>query len=185
MQYTDLRHGDVLLYERSKRINLYSRVIRLIIGSKVVHVSILQELNGELYVLEQSLSRSCLHVSFYEALDGEVISCARPKFKAPPTNLKLFKRGRYSYISIFDSLLNHTLNQIYPKWIFKPLLVRLFKVTKFMCSALVAKALKLDEKFDWAIYPSVVEPDDFVNRIDLFEQLGVVEWNPILTQEVL
>ena len=178
MNYKELQHGDVLLYEHRNKQSLVTRIIHLITGSKFVHVSVVVRVADELYVLEQHSERLHSRLDFYYPFVGEVIYCVRPKFQVPSTvNVFDFYREDYGYTSILDSLINHLFGRLsFGKWKTKPILVKLFKSRNIICSTLTARVLQLSTNCSWCKYTSTLEPDDFATHPETFEHLGVVDW---------
>lgn len=176
MDYSDLKHGDVLLYQWKKHGNFFVRAIRLITGSKIVHSGIVIEKDGDKFIVEAMGYRMHSYVPLYHAYHGEVIYCVRPKFPIPYMPDTLFERRRYGYLNIVDCLVNHFLGLFNSKHVYTPYCAHYFKNTNLMCSALVAKALKLPENTKWCNYIEVVEPDDYWNHNETFTRMGVIRW---------
>ena len=178
MDYTQLQHGDVLIYEHKSHQSFLVRAIRLITGSKFVHAAVVVKVNEELYILEQQQQRMHSRIDFYYAFVGEVIHCVRPKFEVD-TNINIldFYRENYGYINILDCLLNHTVSILTLKhWVFKPILVKLFRTKTIVCSALVAKVINLFSHAAWCKHITTIEPDDYYNHKETFDYLGIVVW---------
>ena len=178
MNSTDLRHGDVLLYQWRAKQTFFERAIRLITGSTYVHCAVVQSIplmeneSGSpyafvLFVLEQLQERRCEPVELYKPDPQCSIICMRPKFMPLPFNAAFVNHAGYNYWSIADSLINHLLHRLTLKrWQFRPMLTKL-KPDLYDCSQLVAKMLN-DKQWD------TCEPDDFINSS--FGNLGIIEW---------
>ena len=176
---SELKHGDVLLYEHKKYIGILPRLIRIIIGNKITHAGIIMEVDNRKFVLEQLTPRTHSYLPFYYALPGEVIHCARPKFMIPAIiQNSIFEREKYGNLAIIDCAINHFIGLFLgDKYKYKPILARLFKSERIICSALVAKILRLDLNTNWCNNYRVVEPDDFINHCEDFSYLGIINWN--------
>lgn len=176
---SELKHGDVLLYERKKYIGILPRLIRIIIGNKMTHAGIVMEVDNKKFVLEQLTPRMHSYLPFYYALPGEVIHCVRPKFTSPSIVLnKFFEREKYGNLAIIDCAINHFIGLfLSDKWKYRPILAKLFKSKRIICSALVAKILRLELNTNWCNNYRVVEPDDFINHCEDFSYLGIINWN--------
>ena len=175
---TQLKHGDVLLFERKRYGGVLPRIIRLITGNKMTHVAIVMEIDNRKFVLEQLTPRTHSYLPFYYALTGEIIHCVRPKFTLPAIiNNSDFEREKYGTLAIIDCAINHFIGLFLGKnWEYKRILARLFKSKRLICSALVAKILKLELNADWCHDYHVVEPDDYINHLENFSYLGIVNW---------
>ena len=88
MRASELRHGDVLIYNWGKNASLATQGIRIITGNKYTHCSVIQEVAGNKFVLEQLNERSHSFLPFYYAREGEEIRCLRPKL-SPRLLIKL------------------------------------------------------------------------------------------------
>jgi hypothetical protein len=178
MNYTELQHGDVLLFNRRQHQTITERLIRLITGSQYTHCGIVVKVDGQLYVLEQMTERMHSRLDFYYAKLGEVIVCARPKFEIDQNiNILDFYRENYGYTNIIDCALNHLFGRVtFGKWEFKPILVPRIKASTIICSALVATVLQLDKHAAWCKYVGVVEPDDYYNHAETFNILGTIDF---------
>ena len=179
MKFSELLHGDVLLYEHRKKANFITKAIRLVTGSQYVHCGIVLEIDRKKYILEQMTERMHSYTPLYYNFDGEVIHCVRPTFAIPEINeYKVCQRYNYGYHGIVDCLINHFLGRIsFGLWEYKPLLTRLIKTERTICSTLVARILDLQNNTKWCKYPEVVEPDDFGNHVEDFVYVGTVEWS--------
>ena len=179
MKSSDLKHGDVLLFDWQAHQTFYERAIRLITGSRFVHCGVVQEVilieneNGKpyagfLFVLEQLQERRCEPVELYRPDPQCVIICMRPKFQPLSFNAFNVNHDGYNYWAIADSLINHALHRLTLKrWQFRTMLTKQ-KPDLRDCSQLVA--LVLGDK-EW----QTCEPDDFVND-QHFDNLGIIEW---------
>lgn len=177
MKVGDLRHGDVLMFEYRRYDKLIPRAIRLVTGSHITHVGIVQEVFGVKVVLEQLSLRTHTLLNFYPRNSGEKIEVARPNFNVPKVNKYLFIPEKYGYWSIVDCLINHALGQVpFLKWEYRPFFTKWTKTRKENCSNLVAHALDLSKNVPWCKFPDVVEPDDFYNHTETFTNLGTLEW---------
>lgn len=187
MNIVDLQHGDVLLYENTKRPSFYARCIRLIEGSKFVHCSITmnklatgKQLNCKLF-LEQLSPRMLSVGEIYAMEPGEKIFVVRPLLDTPgPLTKEMGKQEPYGYACIFDSLINHFIALFYKKWQFRSFLTLIFK--HLDCAALVAKILNSS----YSIYfenPYIVEPDDFYNDEKHFKRMGYLDERVNLSKE--
>jgi len=179
MKFSDLKHGDVLLYEHKKKASLFVRGIRFITGSRIEHCGIVLDVDNQKFILEQMSERMHSYLPFYYAKPGEVIHCVRPKFAIPEMDNKtLCKRIDYGYLSICDCLLNHLFGRItFGNWVYRPMLKRWFNTQTIICSTLVATALKLNNNVKWCNYLEVVEPDDYWNHTEDFMYIGIVDWS--------
>ena len=179
MNCTDLKHGDVLLFERRNAQPLIARLIRLSLGSKFTHAAVVLEVDNKLYVLEQQLERMHSILDFYYPFTGEIIHCVRPKFSvSKDLSALLFYREDYGYLNILDCALNHLLHRVtFKKWVFKPILVKHFKTKNIVCSALVARAIRLTENTSWCKDETLVEPNTFMEHPDDLEYLGPIVWD--------
>jgi hypothetical protein len=178
MNYKDLQHGDVLLFNRRQHQSITVRLIRLITGSQFTHCGIVVKVDGQLYVLEQMNERMHSRLDFYYAKLGETVVCSRPKFTVDPNvNILDFYRENYGYTNIIDCAINHFMHRItFGKWEFRPILVPRLKAATIICSALVATVLQLDKHATWCKYLGVVEPDDYANHTETFDILGEIEF---------
>ena len=173
---SDLRHGDVLLYEHKRNQSLFVRGIRLITGSKFSHVGIVQDVSYTKLILEQLSEREYSDFHFYKPDVGEVIHIVRPRFPVPPTDSRLINHQGYGHWGIVDCLINHALGRLlFGKWTYRPML-SLLKPDNIICSALVATVLRLNFSAPWCSYLQVVEPDDYYNHAETFQYLGIVDW---------
>ena len=175
MNASDLQHGDVLLYDWVKNASIDARGIRLIEGSKYTHCSVVQEIEGIHFVLEQLGERMHSYLPFYYAETGEEITCFRPKFKAPEANQNSFTRNPYGYLSILDALINHFIG-LFSNKRYKPWMMTFFKSKNVDCSILVGKVLELESNAQWCYDINVLEPDDFYRHPESFEDLGTIDW---------
>ena len=180
MKSSDLRHGDVLLFNWRAHQSFYELVIRLITGSQFVHCAIVQDIgvsDGETPVsgivlsciLEQHQERRCEPVELYRPDKTCSIICMRPKFEPAEFNPDLVNHAGYNYWAIADSLINHFMHRItLGRWQFKAMLTKL-KPELCDCSQLVAQAL-CDKEWQ------TCEPDDLI--VDKhFDDLGVIDWS--------
>lgn len=176
---SDLQHGDVLLYEHKKYATFLSRLIRIIIGNKMTHSSVIIKVDNRKFVLEQLAIRTHSYLPFYYAFEGETIHCIRPKFTPPSIMLNSdFERQKYGNLAIIDCAINHFIGLITDgRWKYRPILAKLFNSKRIICSALVAKILRLDLNTKWCNDYHVVEPDDFINHCEDFNYLGIINWN--------
>lgn len=176
MRASELRHGDVLIYNWGKNASLATQGIRIITGNKYTHCSVIQEVAGNKFVLEQLNERSHSFLPFYYAREGEEIRCLRPKFIPPPPDQTNFTRDPYGYFCIADALLNHFIN-LFSKRPYKPRIVGFFKSKNVDCSVLLGRALKLQDNCAWCYDISVLEPDDFINHPESFSDVGIIDWS--------
>lgn len=170
IQKSDLKHGDVVLYEHRTHQSLLARCIRLITGSKYTHAGIILMINGSPVIFEQLGRRIYRFVELYNVDLGEHAYIYRPKFKVPGTDRSLFKYKTYGYLKLVDCLINHFFSLFYFQHEYKPYLGKYAK-TK-ICSQLVADCLDLKNKVDWCKYHEVVEPDDYANHDENFLFMG-------------
>lgn len=173
MQPQYLQTGDVLIYEQTKRISFFVRLIRLVIGSKYTHAGIFVgqgKLGG---VLEQLWRREFTFISKYKKAPGEIITVWRPRFPLPtvPYN-DICGADFYGILCLLDDLLQHGLGYI-PGYQRRPLLSKLSH--RLTCSALVAKVLQLDKNCPWLSDTRLCEPDDYPAHPETFEYLGELE----------
>ena len=175
MKASELQHGDVLVYSWRKNASFMARVIRLITGNKVTHCSVVVEYESNKFILEQMGERMHSFLPLYYAMDGEKISCMRPKFIVPPASYEIFYRKPYGYLCTLDAMVNHFLG-LFSNKPYKPRLVNWFKSTNVDCSILVGTVLKLNENAEWCKCVEVIEPDDYIAHPEHFEDLGEIEW---------
>ena len=175
MKASELKHGDILLYEEGRQATTASRLIRLVTGSKFTHVSIVQEIYRIKFVLEQLGERTHSYVPLYYVAPGEVVHCVRPKFTPVKATVKIFERKPYGYWSICDVAINHFIGLFNKNWVYRPWFMRWVKNPNIDCSILVGEALNLKDEASWCNHLGVLEPDDFYNHTETFEYLGVVE----------
>lgn len=179
MNIVDLQHGDILLYENSKRQTFYGRSIRLITGSKFVHCAIVmtklasgKQLNCKLF-LEQLSCRMLSVGEIYTRDAGEKIFVVRPLLDTPgPLTKEFAKPESYGYFCITDSLINHFIALFYKKWQFRSFLG--LRSNKIDCSALNALILNSSYSIYFA-NPKIVEPDDFYNHEEMFKHMGYLD----------
>lgn len=178
MNYTELRHGDVLLFTHKEKANLLQKLIRLIEGSVFVHSAIVREVNGQYFILEALTLRTLSYVPFYYVDEGEQVFCFRPTFKIPEIDeRKCWKHEPYGYLCLADSTLNHFLHRLtFGKWPFKPIFQHLFHYFRMDCSVLVANMLEVSANTSWCKYNDVVEPDDYALHPSDFVPMGEVRW---------
>lgn len=168
MNRADLKHGDVLCFKYlGNHQNLVERGIRLIEGSRFVHVGIVQSVFGATLLLQQDGGwRTFGRVADYKLPAGAEMWCFRPMPQmVPPMNVDLFKQEGYNYGLILDCLINHAIEQVLLHWNRREFFGRLSK--KQICSTLVAYALNYWPR-------AVPEPDDFANSA-LLSPMGKVE----------
>lgn len=181
MNYQDLKHGDVLLFERRNHQGFLVWAIRVITGSEYTHAAVIQVLpSGERVILEQLTERthSLANLYYNNPYKEERIHVFRPRWEIPAVkDTKDFTRYPYGVCGILDCAINHTMGilTLY-NWSFRPILARLFKTQNLICSALVAKRIDLQKHVDWAEHIECVEPDDYGNHPSAFDSLGVLNW---------
>lgn len=173
---TGLRHGDVLTYEYRSHQSILVRGIRLVTGSRCVHVGVVVSYQGILYVLEQLPKRSMIPLSQYSGALGSEIHAVRPKFAVQRLDHSLVDTTAYGYMGIVDCLINHALGRILTYWDYRPMLSTIWP-QNVICSALVAIVLDLPKHAKWCQFPAVSEPDDYVNHTETFDYLGKIDWD--------
>ena len=174
MHYSELRHGDVLIYEYREGQSIYAKLITLITGSKYAHCSVVLEYGkGRFFVLEQMTQRMHSMLEIYNP--KEIVHCVRPKFTVSKfVQPKWFERKTYGYANIADALINHFIGVFLRNWRYRPYFSKKWKNPD--CSTLVSIVLNLKLNTRWVEFDSVVEPDDFYNHDESFEYLGEVKW---------
>ena len=175
MKASELQHGDVLLYDWRSHAAITTQGIRLVTGNANTHCSVVQEIYGNKFVLEQLGDRMHSFLPFYYAMEGEEITCFRPKFPPPPADPTNFTRNPYGYLCIADALLNHCIG-LFSKRRYKPRIVNLFKSKNIDCGVLVGRVLELEENASWCYDVAILEPDDFIKHPESFSNFGVVDW---------
>jgi|GEM_PF-6710782 len=170
IKYTDLRHGDALLYIETKPTWI-DKGIQVITGSNCIHVSMVLFNN----VFEQVLHRRMVPLNQYSnyLADGEIILALRPKFNIAINPDEINTSSFYGFTGILDQLMNHLLGRLIPRYKHTAFLTRIWGLD---CSGLVANILNLEHNCDWCHDYRVVEPDDFMNHGESFDYLGRVEW---------
>jgi len=176
MKASELQHGDVLLYDWRSHASLTTQGIHLITGNQNTHCSVVQNIDGILFVLEQLDERTHSFLPFYYAFEGETIQCMRPKFSVPPAVQDNFTRNPYGYWCIADAMLNHFIG-LFSNRPYKPRIVNLVGSKNIDCSVLVGKALNLQEVCDWCYDVSILEPDDYTKHPESFDDMGIVDWS--------
>ena len=180
-----LQVGDALLFEHRIHQSVVVRGIRLVTGSKFVHVgtvedplcSMLPTAPPDPVVMEQLITRTFERVALYlGAPAGTVVHALRPKFPIEPLDMTLLERSVYGYLGIADCLLNHGIGLIPGlHWRHRAML-GLLTPNHIVCSALAAKRYRLYLHTDWAPDYRVVEPDQFYNHSESFDYLGRVSF---------
>ncbi len=174
---THLRHGDVLVYKYRSHQSILVRGIRLVTGSRFVHVGVVVETaDHRKFVLEQLGQRVHIPLENYTGAMGSEIHVVRPKFPVRPLDPNLMDTTAYGYLGIVDCLINHGLGRVLTYWDYRPILSRLWS-ENIICSALVALVLNLEKHAPWCQFYRVMEPDDFVNHPETFTDLGLVDWD--------
>jgi hypothetical protein len=178
MLYTELRHGDILLFTHKEKATFLQKLIRLIEGSSFIHSAAVREVDGKLYILEALTLRTLSYAPFYYLEDAEEVFCFRPTFNLPEINEKSFWRHEpYGYLCLADSALNHFLHRLtFGCWTFKPIFQQLFRYRAMDCSVLVANMLEVSANTSWCKYNDVVEPDDYALHPSDFVPMGQVMW---------
>jgi hypothetical protein len=167
MLRTDLKHGDVLCFKYlGNHQNLVERGIRLVEGSRFVHVGVVQEAFGALLVLEQNGTRTFVRTSGYTLPAGAEMWCFRPMPQmVPPTDTNLLRQEGYNYGLLIDCLINHGIERVLLRWDRREFFGKLSR--NQICSTLVAYALNF--------WPTALpEPDDFANS-PLLTPMGKVD----------
>lgn len=175
-----LRHGDVLLYDhRIRHSSLFVDLIHFVTRAPFEHASIVWDVDGTLYILEQLEERIHSLLKFYYDLPNEKIFAFRPRFLIPTQDPKvMFRRESYGYSTIADCLTNHVMRGLtFGKWEPKPIIRKALGSQSIDCSGLVAQMLKLTETTSWCKYPSVVEPGTLAQHPESLLCLGEVIWN--------
>ena len=163
MKREGLQHGDVLCFTYMKHQNFFERGIRLVEGSRFVHVGAVQQLGFVPYVLEQNAHITYREVSSYTIPDGAEMWCFRPKYSVPTT--LLFDDAPYNYLLILDCLINHGMGRLFKTWRRRVMFGRFSR--NQICSTLVSYAIRC--------WPNALpEPDDFANS-DQMTPMGRVE----------
>ena len=176
ISYTNLQHGDVILFEKRRQRGFLPSAIRLVTGSKYTHVGVVINVGGVKLVLEQLTRRRISLLKFYytEQENYEFLHVVRPRFGVPLfISPEWFRDRKYGYLGLLDSLVNHSAGLIDSKWKYKPTFSGM-NPKNLDCSGLVATVLNLGCATDWVKvgYESVVEPDDFANHPENFDYLG-------------
>jgi hypothetical protein len=170
----NLKHGDVLLFQKRKHAGFLPRAIRLITGSKFSHAGIVVDLDGNLVVLEQLIIRhfSLLRSYSLELSSSDVVMAFRPKFEVNSVNIWDLRIRSYGILSLIDELINHGLSNLtFRHWRYRAIFGNKVNI---VCSALVAKILELEQNTDWCKDHRLVEPGDLANHPENFELLGEV-----------
>lgn len=170
IQKSDLKHGDVVLYEERSHQSFIVRAIRLITGSKYTHAGIVLMINGSPVIFEQLDRRIYRFVELYNLDIDEHVYVYRPNFVAPGTDRNLLKYKKYGYIKLVDCLINHFIGLFNLNHRYRPYLSKYTK--NKICSQLVADCLDLKNHVNWCDYHEVVEPDDYANHENDFKYMG-------------
>lgn len=174
LTFKDLRQGDVVLHIASDRsVSFGGRGVWVVTGNSCVHCGLVVFTDT---VIEQSFTRRVHHPAsevYKSILKSESLRVVRPRF--PVTlDLSLVTVGNfYGVWTILDLLINHGMGWVFKSWTYRPWLTSLFGGR--VCSSLVAGILMVDKHAEWCHDTRVVEPDDFVNHPESFEDLGVLE----------
>ena len=179
MKLSDLRHGDIILYEKSKRANLFVRGIRLITGSQFTHVGMVikdTETNynlGCIIFIEQLAARTISIGEIYTTESAEVLHVVRPNFGKPAALSKEFARHKtYGYLCILDALINHFIGLFNDNYTYRQFVGQWSK--NITCSGLVAELLNTSNYMYFRI-PQAVEPNWFIRETNKFTYLGILD----------
>lgn len=177
IQASQLQVGDALLFEYRVNQTIAERGIRLVTGSKFVHVGTVEQPYPPFapIVMEQMTLRLFEEVALYTgAPDGTVVHLVRPKFEVEPLDPTLLQRANYGYLGIGDCLLNHGLSALTLRhWRYRAMM-GLLTPGRIVCSALAAKRYQLWKHTDWCLDWRTVEPDDYYNHSESFDYIGQV-----------
>lgn len=184
----DLLPGDILLHT-DKTPGFGARGVRLFTGSKFSHCSVV--LQGG-HVLEQ-WTRRRIHtdVRSYASLvlsQGEELFVVRPRFTVVFEPEFIREGNLYGGWCILDALINHAIGRLYqlgwlksnqPEWLgdgaYHPTAF-FSRMGGLDCSALIAAVLGMGSR-PWCSDIRCVEPDDFANHTEDFDQLGVLDFS--------
>lgn len=188
MNVRDLQPGDILLHSDTSPA-FGARGIRLITGSKFTHCALVLQ-DGR--ILEQWTRRRIHKDAFAYAAKtltkGESLTVVRPKFTIVFDPDFIREGNLYGVGCILDALINHAFawayhlgwlkrnqpeeigdDKYYPMAFFS-------RLGGLDCSALVAATLHMGSRV-WCSDVRCVEPDDFANHGEDFQNLGVLDFS--------
>jgi hypothetical protein len=173
MKIEELRNGDVLIYEQTKRIPLFVRAIRLATGSRYTHAGTFVGQGRFGGVIEQLWKREFTFITRYKKVPGEVISVYRPLFEIEMNKDNGdFANHHYGILCLIDDLLQHGLGYL-PNYKRRPILSKLSP--RLTCSALMAKILNVPAHCEWLGDYRDCEPQHIPAHPETFEFVGILE----------
>lgn len=180
MERSELKHGDVLLFERgSKHGTLLGRIIRLLTGSRYTHSAIvLENRSGERFIAEQSGHCAMTRLDDFVFHRPEKVTVWRNETLRWNGTLAMvvawtMVNTPYGVGNLFEILFQHTMGRLVKNWKWKPVFLPEDR-KKCTCSGLVAKIMFTGTLNPPAFtrYSTIVEPDDYADHN--FVQVGVI-----------
>ena len=184
MERAELRHGDVLLFERgSKHGTLLGRLIRLFTGSRYTHSAIVVEnLNKQKFIVEQDGRVKVTPINDYVFKRPEKVHAFRTDSLRWNNSLSMLVAWsmvgtKYGVANLFEILFQHLMGRLYPKWTPVPVFLQNDR-RKCTGSGLVAKIMFVSTigevgEMDYLRYSTIVEPDDFSENRG-FVDVGII-----------